>query len=80
MALHWLILFSTIYSHLCECLGVDARGDKRGALLRNLSSSEVKAMADTEARLQINHPHLVLELALHAADSRAEQINSSQRW
>jgi hypothetical protein len=51
---------------------MDARGDKRGTILRHLPSSKIQTMADAEARLQINHPHLVLELALHGADSCAE--------
>jgi hypothetical protein len=58
---------------------MDARSDKRRALLRNLSSSPIETMADLEARLQINYPHLVLEFALHVADSSSEQVDSTQR-
>lgn len=56
-------------SYVGERLSMDISSDKCRALLRNLSSSAISAMADSETRLQTNYSHLVLELIVHAAHS-----------
>lgn len=54
-------------SNISERLGVDFGGNKCWAVLRHLSPSEVKTLANFETRLQINYPDLVLKFIVYVA-------------
>jgi hypothetical protein len=59
-------------SDISERLCMDISSDKRRTVLRNLSSFEVKTMADSETRLQVDCPHLDRELIHYATNRRAK--------
>lgn len=65
----WIFLSFCPCSYIGERLSMDISSDKCRALLRNLSSAAIPAMADSETRLQTNYSHLVLELIVHVAHS-----------
>lgn len=63
---------ASIFSNISLRFGVDFGGNKRGTVLRNLSPSKVKTVADSETRLQIDCSYLDSELVNNAADCCTE--------
>lgn len=71
-----LAMYITLFSFLFSMFGVggcvDARGNLRGALLRNLPSTPLPTVANPQPRVQTNFGYMARKLGVYDTDSGAK--------